>query len=114
MLALSQGSVDVADLDVNGVAVCRRVLRGRDRDFVRPLREHQDAIADADLAKAKGCLNCHDAEKKKVGPSFKEIAGKKKAAPELVAKLKEAKGHPKVNASDDEIKKLVDFVNATK
>ena len=40
------------------------------------------------MLKAKGCLNCHDAEKKKVGPSFNDIAakfkGKQGAAGDLV------------------------------
>ena len=72
------------------------------------------AQSGADVVKAKGCLNCHDVDKKKVGPSFKDIAAKKKPAAEMVAKLKEGKGHMKVAASDDELKKLVDYVNATK
>lgn len=62
------------------------------------------AFAQADLAKTKGCTNCHDQDKKKVGPSVKDIAAKKKPASEVVPKLKEAKGHPKVNASEEEIK----------
>lgn len=65
-----------------------------------------NAAAQADLAKAKGCTNCHDPEKKKVGPSVKDIAAKKKPASEVVPKLKEAKGHPKVNATEDEIKSV--------
>ena len=71
--------------------------------------------AQADVLKTKGCLNCHDAEKKKAGPAFKEIAAKKAGkADELVAKLKDAKGHPKVNATEAEIKASVDQVLATK
>ncbi len=65
-----------------------------------------NAAAQADLAKAKGCTNCHDQDKKKVGPSVKDIAAKKKPASEVVPKLKDAKGHPKVNASEDEIKSI--------
>jgi cytochrome c len=34
------------------------------------------AIASADLAKAKNCLACHAAEKKLIGPSYKDIAAK--------------------------------------
>jgi cytochrome c len=71
-----------------------------------------------DVLKAKGCLACHDVEKKKIGPSFKDIAAKYKgdqaAESNLVAKLKEAKGHPKVNASDDELKAAVKEILATK
>src|SRR3990170_4561317 len=53
----------------------------------------------ADILKAKGCLNCHETDKKKVGPSFKDVAAKykgDKGAPGmLVGKLKEGTGHPK-------------------
>lgn len=76
--------------------------------------------ANADMAqlKAKGCLGCHDVDKKKVGPGLKDIAAKYKgdkgAEAKIVAKMKSGKGHPKVNASDDELKKLVGDVLATK
>src|SRR6185436_20168304 len=73
------------------------------------------AQSGADVLKAKGCLNCHEADKKKVGPSFKDIAAKRKGAEaELVAKLKEGKGHPKIAASDAELKAAVQQVLATK
>ena len=65
-----------------------------------------------DLLKAKGCLGCHDFDKKKVGPAFKDIAAKHKgkadASKTLVAKLKDGKGHAKANASEAEIKTMVD------
>ena len=74
------------------------------------------AQSGADLLKSKGCLGCHDADKKKVGPAFKDIAAKHggKANDALIAKLKEGKGHPKVAASDAELKTLVDTVVSTK
>ena len=69
----------------------------------------------AEVLKSKGCLNCHDAEKKKVGPSMKDIAAKKAGkADELVAKVKDAKGHPKVKATEDEIKTAVGEMLKTK
>ena len=34
------------------------------------------ATASADLAKAKNCLACHAADKKLIGPSYKDIAAK--------------------------------------
>ena len=68
----------------------------------------------ADVLKAKGCVNCHDTDKKKVGPSLKDIAAKKGKPDVLVAKLKEGKGHPKVNATEAELKTAVDQVLATK
>jgi cytochrome c len=73
------------------------------------------AQSGADVVKSKGCLNCHAVDAKKVGPSFKDIAAKqagKSAA--LVEQLKAGKGHPKVAASDAEIKAAVDYVLSQK
>lgn len=76
------------------------------------------AQSGADVLKAKGCLNCHEMDKKKVGPSFKDLAakymGKKGAEGELVAKIKEGKAHPKIAASDAELNAAVGHVLATK
>ena len=70
-----------------------------------------------DLLKDKGCLGCHDFDKKKVGPAYKDVAAKYKgdanAESMLVAKLKDGKGHMKINASESEIKTLVGRVLAT-
>ena len=59
----------------------------------------------------KKCMGCHDMEKKKAGPSFKDAAAKNKgnkdAAAGIVAKMKEGKGHPKVAGTDDELKAAV-------
>ncbi|TAK83828.1 MAG: cytochrome C [Betaproteobacteria bacterium] len=76
-----------------------------------------NADLNADL-KAKGCLGCHDMDKKKVGPAFKDVAAKYKgdkaaAQTKLVAKLKDGKGHPKVKADENEIKSLVEGVLAS-
>ena len=64
-----------------------------------------------DALKAAGCLGCHDLDKKKVGPSLKDIAAKYKsdsgAAASLAAKIKDGKGHPKSKASDDQLKAAV-------
>lgn len=64
-----------------------------------------------DLLKAKGCLGCHAFDKKKVGPAYKDVAAKYKgdanAEATLVAKLKDGKGHMKVNASEPEIRSMV-------
>ena len=76
------------------------------------------AQSGADVLKAKGCLNCHDMDMKKVGPSYKDVAAKYKgdkgAEAQLVAKIKEGKGHPKIAASDAELKAAVQHVLATK
>jgi len=72
------------------------------------------AQSGADVVKAKGCLGCHAVDQKKVGPSFKDIAAKKGDAAAQAAKLKEGKGHPKVAASDAEIKAAIEYVNSQK
>ena len=72
------------------------------------------AQSGAEVVKTKGCLTCHAADQKKVGPSFKDIAAKHKgdsAAPaQIAARLKEGKGHPKVAASDAELKAAIEYV----
>jgi len=67
-----------------------------------------------EVLKAKGCNNCHEADKKKVGPSYKDIAAKKKDKAALVAALKEGKGHPKIAASDAELNAAVDHILSMK
>ena len=69
--------------------------------------------------KAGGCLACHDIDKKKVGPAYKDVAAKYKGNSEapamLAAKIKEGKGgHPKINKSDDQIKAAVAAALAAK
>lgn len=69
----------------------------------------QEAAAqDADVLKARGCVNCHDAEKKKVGPSIKDIKAKGVKAGDTVEKMKSGKGHPKLNAADADLKAAVE------
>ena len=72
-------------------------------------------LASEELAKANGCTTCHDATKKKMGPSVKDIAAKYKgnagAADTLVANLKAGKGgHPEVKASDADLKAIVGWM----
>ena len=67
-----------------------------------------------EVMKAKGCNNCHEADKKKVGPSYKDIAAKGGDAKAIVSKLKEGKGHPKVAASDAELNAAVTHVLSMK
>jgi cytochrome c len=51
------------------------------------------ALANADLAKAKNCMACHAADKKLVGPAYKDVAAKyapdKGAAAKLAKKIRE-------------------------
>jgi len=76
------------------------------------------AQSGADVLKAKGCLNCHEMDKKKVGPAYKDVAAKykddKAAAGTLIAKLKDGKGHLKIDASDAELKAAVQHILSTK
>lgn len=76
------------------------------------------AQSGAELLKSKGCLGCHEADKKKVGPSFKDVAAKyrgdKGAEGKLVDKLKEGKAHPKAAATEAELKAAVGHVLSTK
>ena len=76
------------------------------------------AQSGADVVKAKGCNTCHEADKKKIGPSFRDIAAKYKddkgAEAKLIATLKEGKGHPKMVASGAELKAAVGHVLSTK
>jgi len=72
------------------------------------------AQSGADVVKSKGCLNCHAVDQKKVGPSFKDIAAKKPDAAAVITQLKEGKGHPKIAASDAEIKAAVEYVLSQK
>jgi cytochrome c551/c552 len=69
---------------------------------------------ETDKLKATGCLGCHDLEKKKVGPPLKEAAKKGLKAEDLVAKMKEGKGHPKQNKPESDLKAAVDQALATK
>jgi len=75
------------------------------------------AQSGADVAKAK-CGNCHEMDKKKMGPSYKDIAAKhkddKSADGKLAEKLKEGKGHMKAAATDAELKAALQFVLSAK
>ncbi len=69
------------------------------------------------LLESKGCLGCHAVDKRVVGPAFQEVAAKyrddKGASAKLAKALKEGAGHPmKVDATDAELKTLVQFVLA--
>ena len=45
------------------------------------------ALANADLAQKKNCLACHAADKKIVGPAYKDVAAKYAGQKDAVAKL---------------------------
>jgi cytochrome c len=72
------------------------------------------ALAQEDVAKAAGCMNCHATDAKKVGPSFKDIAkkykGKADAEATLTKAITEGKGHPQSKAKPEEVSKVVKWV----
>lgn len=84
------------------------------------------AFANADLAQKKSCLACHAADKKLVGPSYKDVAAKYAGQKDAVTKLAEKiqKGgvgawgqvpmpaNPQVNA--EEAKQLATWVMSIK
>lgn len=65
------------------------------------------ATADEALFKSKGCVKCHDAEKKKKGPSITAMTAKYKGDAAKATAAVKSQDHPEVNATDDELKKLV-------
>jgi cytochrome c len=85
-----------------------------------------NALANADLAKAKNCMACHQTDKKLVGPSYKDVAGKyagqKDAADKLAEKIQKGgqgvwgpvpmPANPQVNAT--EAKQLATWVLSLK
>jgi len=74
------------------------------------------AQASEEMAQKDGCLACHAIDKKKMGPAYKDVAakykGKADAEAMLVTKISTAKGHPKVKASEDDVKSLVKWILA--
>ena len=80
------------------------------------------SLAGAYVAQAqdatKKCMGCHDMDKKKAGPAFKDVAkkykGNNEASGMVIAKMKDGKGHPKVAGTDAELKAAVDAALAAK
>ena len=71
-----------------------------------------------EVLRARGCVNCHDLDKRKIGPSLREIGAKYKgnasSAGDIVTRMKEGKGHPKVAGSDAELKAAVEAAVSVK
>jgi cytochrome c len=78
------------------------------------------AVASADLARSKNCLACHAVDRKLVGPSFKDIAGRYSAkdSAQLINSIQKGgagrwgpipmPASPQV--SNDEAKSLVEWI----
>lgn len=83
-----------------------------------------DAAAAKALATKSACLACHAADKKLVGPAYKEVAAKHKGQADAVAKVAariKSGGSgmygavpmpPQANLKDDELKLLAEWVLA--
>ena len=82
-------------------------------------------FASQDLANKKGCMACHAADKKLVGPSYKDVAAKyakdKDAATKLATKIKAGGSGvwgpvpmPANNVTPEEATTLAKWVLATK
>ncbi len=84
------------------------------------------AMADpAAMAQMKGCMNCHQIDKKVVGPAYKDVAakfaGQPNAVEELAGKVKNGSvgvwgqiPMPPNNVTDEEAKQLVEWVLSLK
>lgn len=84
------------------------------------------ALADLKLATAKNCMQCHAADKKQVGPSYKAVAekyaGQKDAVDKLAIKVIKGGGGvwgpvpmpANAQVTPDEAKKLVAWILTTK
>ena len=65
--------------------------------------------------KQLGCNSCHDVSNFRAGPPFKSIAAKYKGNREagekrITSALKDGVGHPRSNASPEQLKTLIDWV----
>lgn len=85
-----------------------------------------DAQSGEALAKSSGCLACHTTDKKLIGPSYKDVAGKyrgnKGAEADLIKKVKNgSKGvwgdipmTPNAHVKDEDIKTIVQWILSVK
>ena len=75
-----------------------------------------DAARGQEEAKEHGCLNCHDVDKKKVGPSFKDAAAKLKGkkADEAIADMKGKPVHKSAlqKTSDGSLKEIMSWIQS--
>ncbi len=73
------------------------------------------AHANLDLSKSAGCVKCHELDKKKKGPSFKDTAAKYKGKADAEATLykmvTDPKGdHPEMKASEADVKSMIKWI----
>ncbi len=76
------------------------------------------AAAGEDEAKEHGCVKCHEVDKKKVGPSWKDIAAKSKGkkTDEVMASMKGKPVHKPTlqKAQDSSLKTIIEWALAQK
>jgi cytochrome c551/c552 len=72
------------------------------------------ASADEATFKAKGCVKCHDAEKKKKGTSIKDMTAKYKGDVGKATAVVKGKDHPEIDATDAELKKAIGYAVGAK
>jgi len=73
------------------------------------------AQASPELSKSAGCVKCHDIDKKKKGPSFKDSAAKYKGKADAEAvifkTITDPKGdHPEMKASPEDTKSMIKWI----
>jgi cytochrome c len=75
------------------------------------LAQAQDGAA---LAEKSGCMKCHKMDEKAKGPALKELSGKLKgkSVDDVVAAMKESKGHKKLDVPDADLKTLAKWVQS--
>lgn len=96
----------------------RRILFATAAGMAVALFQSAAYAADAKLAQAElkehGCMNCHEMDKKKVGPAFKEVAAKFKGkqAEDAMASMKGKPVHKAVlqKAADPSLKAILEWV----
>ena len=73
-----------------------------------------DAKKGMDEAQEHGCLKCHDVDKKKVGPAYKDVAAKMKGkkVEEAMAAMKAKPVHKSVleKTKDSSLKEILEWV----
>jgi cytochrome c len=75
------------------------------------------AQASPELSKSAGCAKCHDLEKNKKGPAYKESAakykGKADAEATIFKSITDPNGdHPEMKASADDTKTMIKWILA--
>ena len=71
--------------------------------------------ASPELSKSAGCAKCHELDKKKKGPSFKDSAAKYKGKADAEAVILKAISdpngdHPEIKTKPDEVKTIIKWV----